>query len=69
VFPESNFGEGLTGAEKAAHTADCDAFMGGILRNGEFAAMRYFLQLSRTLGKRLRGMLSEPASVGSPFTL
>ena len=65
LYPEPNFGVALTGAQQAARSAECERFMGGILRNGEFAAMRYFLHLSRTLGIRLSGMLTQPSSVSA----
>ena len=67
LYPEPNFGVALTGAQKAARSADCELFMGGILRNGEFVAMRYFLHLSRTLGIRLSGMLTQPSSVSATY--
>lgn len=50
---ESNFGTGAQGANaEAARHAACEAFMGGLLKNGEYAGARYFTQLARTYALR-----------------
>lgn len=54
VVPRSNSNFGLEeGLEaEADRRAACEGFMGGLLKGGEYAGMRFFLQLSRTYALR-----------------
>lgn len=52
IFPTIDLAVEISTEEKAAHIADCQSFMGGLLMNGEVPAMRYFLQLARTAAQR-----------------
>jgi hypothetical protein len=55
----------LTLEEKQAATAACEAFMGGLLKSGEFSGMRFFLQFARTHAQRLVKRAGEPPLVRS----
>ncbi len=50
-------------AAQRAAIASCEAFMGGVMRGGEFAANRFFLQLSRTFAQRMAKHPEAPHSV------
>ena len=54
VVPRSNSNFGLEeGLEaEADRRAACEGFMGGLLKGGEYAGTRFFLQLSRTYALR-----------------
>ncbi len=53
MVPTPDFGEPPTPAEQAEYISACQLFMGGLMKAGEFAATRYFVQFSRTYGQRL----------------
>ena len=53
IFPTIDLAVPISEEERAAHIADCQSFMGGLLMNGEVPAMRYFLQLARTAAQRV----------------
>ena len=52
IFPTIDLAVPIPEEERAAHIADCQSFMGGLLMSGEVPAMRYFLQLARTTAQR-----------------
>ncbi len=53
IFPTIDLAVPIPEEERAAHIADCQSFMGGLLMNGEVASMRYFMQLARTTALRV----------------
>ncbi len=77
MFPVPDFGVPMTPEEEAAKAAQCHAFWGGILSNGEYAATRYFLQFARTLAMRLERQADQqplvlrrvPGPCSDPFRL